>query len=140
MSLKKILIVIGILIILFIAAVILVPLLFKSQIVELVKTEANKNINATLDFEDVGLSVIKHFPELTVSINKLNIINKEPFEGDTLVSLDEFQASLNLISIITGDRVEVISIQLVRPDIKARILKDGRANWDIMPEVENPKV
>jgi len=133
---KKILIVFGILIILFFAAIIIVPLLFKSQIVELVKTEANKNINATLDFEDVGLSLIKHFPELTVSIDKLHIINKEPFAGDTLISLEEFQASLNLQSLIMGDQIEVVSIQMVKPQIKARILKDGRANWDIVPEAE----
>lgn len=131
---KKILIILGILVFLFLVVIISIPLLFKAQIVELVKEEANKNIKATLDFEDIGLSLIKHFPGLTLTIEELSLVNLEPFAGDTLISLKEFQATLNLRSLVMGKQLEVVSIHLVQPRIKIKTLKDGLANWKIFAE------
>jgi len=130
---KKLLIILGIIVVLFIIAVIAIPFFFKPQITEIIKEQAGEQINATLDFADVDLSLIKNFPELTLSIDDLRIINKEPFEGDTLVWLGEFQATIDLSSVIFGKQIRVASIELVEPRLNFRVLEDGRANWDIMP-------
>lgn len=130
---KKVLIIIGIVVGLLILAIILVPLLFKSQITDIVKRQANQKINATLDFDNVGVSLIKHFPELTLSVDNLTMVNKEPFAGDTLLHMQEFQATVNLKSLIFGKQIEIVSIQLVKPDVNLFVAKDGRANWNIMP-------
>ncbi len=130
---KKILIILGILIGLFIIAIVIIPIFFKPQITEIIKKQASKQVTATLDFEDIDLSLIKNFPELTLVIDNLRIINREPFAGDTLIYLHEFQATIDLSSVIFGDQVRVVSIQLVKPRINLRVLQDGRANWDIMP-------
>jgi len=130
---KKILIILGMLIGLFIITIIVIPIFFKSQITEVVKKQAGEQINATLDFENVDLSLIKHFPELTLLINDLRIINQEPFAGDTLVHLGEFQATIDLSSVIFGSQIRVVSIELIEPRLNFRVLQDGRANWDIIP-------
>ncbi len=129
---KKFLIIAGIVIVVFLAVLIIVPIAFKGQVIKLVKEEANKNITATLDFNDIGLSLIKHFPKMTLTVDQLMVLNKEPFAGDTLASLDEFQATVNLKSLLFGKQVEINSIRLVDPIIHLRVLKDGRANWLIM--------
>jgi len=130
---KRVLIVLGIIVILFIAAIVLIPIFFKPQITEIIKKQVGKQVNATLDFGDVDLSLLKNFPELTLVIDDLRIINREPFDGDTLVHLREFQATIDLSSVIFGKQVRVVSIQLLDPNINLRALEDGRANWDIMP-------
>lgn len=131
-KMKKFLIIAGIVIILFLAVLIIVPIAFKGQVVKLVKEEANKNITATLDFNDIGLSLIKHFPSMTLTVDQLIVLNKEPFAGDTLASLDEFQATINLKSLLFGKQVEINSIRMVDPIIHLRVLKDGSTNWNIM--------
>jgi hypothetical protein len=129
---KKFLIILGIVIVGFFAVLVIVPIVFKGQVINLVKQEANKNINATLDFDDIGLSLIRHFPRMTLSVDQLRVLNKEPFSGDTLASLREFQATLNLKSLLFGKQVEINSVHLIDPAIHLRVLKNGSTNWMIM--------
>jgi hypothetical protein len=131
---KKALIIIGIIVVVLLILLITGPLIFKGQIVQAVKNRANQQINATVNFSDVGLSFFKHFPKITASIDDLTIINREPFAGDTLLYLKEFQATINLSSLIFGGQVDIVSLQVIQPRIQALVLPDGRANWDIMPE------
>jgi hypothetical protein len=130
---KKILIILAIVVVVIFILLVTIPLLFKSQIVDIAKTQANKQLNATLNFDDVGLSLLKHFPKFTATVNGLSIVNKEPFEGDTLLYMKEFEVTINLGSIIFGKQIEVVSISLIEPRIFALVLEDGRANWDIVP-------
>ncbi len=129
---KKVLIIVGIIIALLIILLFVGPIIFKPQIVKLVKDQAGEQMNASLDFEDVGISLFKNFPKLTATVEKLTVINKAPFEGDTLVYLHEFQATLDLMSLIGGN-IEILSIQLIEPRINLVMLPDSSANWDIVP-------
>ena len=61
------------------------PLLFKGKIIGLIKQQANNTLNADIDFKDVDLSLIRHFPLLSVNLEGLSIANHAPFEGDTLI-------------------------------------------------------
>ena len=136
---KKALIIIGSIVGLFLIVIILGPLLFKSRIAGVVKNQANRKINATLNFDDVNVSLLKHFPELTLAVENLSIVNKEPFAGDTLLHMKEFQATVNLKSLIFGKQIQLVSIQLMKPDINLIVDKKGRANWDIVP-VDTSKI
>jgi uncharacterized protein involved in outer membrane biogenesis len=128
---KKFLKITGIVILVIILLMILLPFLFKGKIIEIVKKEANKNLNATLNFEDAGLNFFSSFPDLTLSLDELSIVNKAPFEGDTLVRLKEFSASVDLWSIIGGDQIKVEGISLDEPTIFVYVLKDSTANYNI---------
>src|SRR6185436_5729824 len=109
---KFILITVGLIVLLLAAAVIL-PIVFKDKIVELVKTTANENVNAHIDFNnDISLSLFSHFPDFTLGIRDLKVVGLNEFEGDTLISLKEFSATLDIMSVIKGDKIKVRQILL----------------------------
>lgn len=129
---KKFLIILGGIILLFIAAAVALPVIFKDKIVALVKTSANEQVNARIDFNnDIGLSLFSNFPHFTMTLNDLSVVGLEPFEGDTLLALKEFSATLDIMSVIKGDKIKIIGVELMQPRIHAIVLKDGKANWDI---------
>lgn len=121
--------------------IILIPLLFGSQIKEAVKGYINDEINAEVYFEDIGISVFKNFPNITVTLDKFGVVNKEPFAGDTLADIEHFGVVVDLFSLF-GDKYEVHKITLDEPTIHAQVNRDGIANWDIMKEgeAEEPEV
>ncbi len=129
---KKVFYVIGGLLLLLIAAVFITPILFKGKIVELVKKTANENVNAKINFDnDITLSLISNFPDFTLGIKELSVVGINEFEGDTLVYLKEFSATLDIMSVINGEQIKIRKVLLDGPYINAIVTKDGKANWDI---------
>ncbi len=53
------------------------------------------------------------------------------FRNDTLAFIREFKIDINLKSVISGGQYEINSIVIDRARIYAKVLKDGKANWDI---------
>ncbi len=137
---KKILLTGGVLVLLFIITLAIIPFLFKDQIADRVKTEINKNIEARADWGDFGLTFFRNFPNLTFSLNDLTVAGIDAFEGDTLTSVKNFRLVLDVGSVIRsvrkGDQIIIRSIRIDEPSIYAKVLEDGRANWDIMIEDE----
>lgn len=129
---KKILISIVVTLLLLVTALVITPLFFKDKIVELVKDQANKNINAVVNFDNnIELSLIKNFPNFTLSIHRLSVAGVDEFEGDTLLSMKTFSATLDVMSVIKGEKISILKILLDEPNIHAIVLKTGKANWDI---------
>ncbi|MPT35724.1 MAG: hypothetical protein E2604_11725, partial [Flavobacterium sp.] len=78
--LKKILKGFGIFLLLSIITLAAVPFMFKDKIKELVAKAINENVDAKVAFEDVDLSLFKSFPNANITIDKISVINKAPFE------------------------------------------------------------
>ncbi|MEX2597198.1 MAG: AsmA-like C-terminal region-containing protein [Salibacteraceae bacterium] len=129
--LKKIIIAFAILFVLIIAAAIALPFVFKDDITKLAKEEINNNINASVDFGDIGLSMFENFPDFTLTIENISVINKEPFDGVQLANIEELKLSLDIMSVITGDKIQINTVGLVKPNLHVIVLQDGRANYDI---------
>lgn len=129
---KKLLIVLGVLLALFAAAAIIVPIVLHGPIMQMVKDEANKNLDATVDFSDVSLSLIRSFPDLYVGIADLRIVGKGPFAKDTLLSMEKLALDVDIMSAF-GPKPKVNAIELVKPRVKVKVLEDGKANYDIVP-------
>jgi len=129
--LKKTIAGIGILILLVLGAAIILPIVYKDKIVAMVKEEANKNVNAKVDFGEFDLTIIRSFPNFTISINNLSVIGVAPFAGDTLTAIKELDFTIDVMSVIKGGQIDIKSIHLDEPLINLFVLKDGKANWDI---------
>ena len=71
---KKIVKITGISLISLIALAFVIPILFKKQITNLVKNQINKSLNAKVDFKEVSLSLFRHFPKISISINDLSVV------------------------------------------------------------------
>lgn len=129
--LKKSLKITGIVIVVIIALLFIIPIAFKKQITNLVKSEINKSLTARVDFKDVSLSLFRHFPKASIQLENLSVVGTGEFEADTLVAASNIDISANLISVIKGKDIEVSAIYLESPRIHALVNKDGKANWDI---------
>lgn len=121
----------GITFLLLLILVIIAPFLFKDKLIQLAKDEANKSLNAKVDFGEFDLTLFSSFPDFRFKIQNVSVINKEPFLGDTLAFIKELSFDLNLKSVISGDKYQVNSILLDSPVINATVLPDGRASYDI---------
>ena len=107
----------GITFFLLIILIILLPILFKDEIVQFIKDEANVSLNAELDFGEVNLSLLSTFPKFSLEINDLTLIGVDEFEGIELVEIKQTNLKLNLWSVISGDQYEISSVGLVEPKI-----------------------
>jgi uncharacterized protein involved in outer membrane biogenesis len=127
---KWFLIVFGVLFGLFVLAAILIPVFFKDDIRAAIEKEASKSVNADIVFEDFDLSFFTHFPNVTASLGNLGVINRAPFEGQVLFATEKFEVEINLADLL-GDEIRVKGISLIKPIVNIKVLKDGKANWDI---------
>ena len=141
-KLKKTLKITGLILGLLILLLITAPFLFKGKIVNAIKNAANTQLNASLNFDnDISLSLIRNFPNLSVGINKLSIVGKDSFNGDTLAYLPEMRITVDLLSALGGKEINVKRVYLKQPRINLETLPSGRANWDIAkPDSAKPKV
>lgn len=131
---KKFLKITGIIIALLLAALIVVPYFFKDKLVDKLKEEVNKQLNAKLDFEDVDLTFFAHFPNLTLEIEDFSLVGVDSFEGVELVRMESFELSLGLASVFKGGMPEILGIYIYKANVNALVDSDGKANWDIVKE------
>lgn len=130
--LKKPLIIISIILGFFLLAAASIPLFFKDTIMTKVKHVINENVNAKVNFKDLDLTLISSFPQIGLKLNDLEIIGIDSFATDTLAKIKNLQLNLNLVSVIKGDKYEVNEVKLEEANIYAKVLKSGKANWDIV--------
>ncbi len=128
---KKILKITGITLISLIALAFLIPVVFKKQVQALVKKEINKNLTAKVDFTDVKLSLLRHFPKATITIKGLSIVGTDLFAKDTLLSADKTEVTAGLFSVLKGKDMKVYGVYLKSPRIHILVKKNGLANYDI---------
>ncbi len=121
-----------------IVLLLLAPILFKDQIAEAIKKEANKNIDAELDFSDLDLSLFKAFPKISIEISQPSLTGVDAFEGQNLMKADEIYLATDWKSIIkSSEGITVSEILLDRPVINIKVNEDGKANYDITKETAN---
>lgn len=117
--LKKILKITGIVLLLLAGSLFAIPYLFKDQI--------------KAKIADADLSLFKNFPDANVTVDNLVIINKAPFEGDTLLALGELNLKMSVKELFKGKN-EPINIEGITSKnglINIIFNKDGLANYDI---------
>ncbi|MBP1840422.1 AsmA-like C-terminal region-containing protein [Formosa algae] len=128
-TLKIVGIVIGLLIVFLIAA----PFIFEGKILDIVKSTVNKNIDAEFDFADADISFIRNFPEVTVSVNDMSILNTGTFAGKTLVAAKSANISVPFMQIFNseGESYTVNSFSIDGAVVNILIDEDGNVNYDI---------
>jgi len=134
---KKFLKITSITIVLLLIVLISIPFLFKEKLQEIAKQEINKKLNAKIEFGDFNLSIFKGFPNLNVELTKVSVVGVDSFATDTLAAFQSFSANVDIMSVIFGDKIEIKSITLDQPQIKGKVLKSGKANWDIVKAISD---
>ncbi|GEC72530.1 AsmA-like C-terminal region [Flavobacterium flevense] len=131
--LKKALLIIGAILFLFIGSLFAIPYFFKDQIKAKIIDAINQKVDAKVSFADADLSLFKNFPNANVTIEKLAIINKAPFEGDTLIALGELNLKMSVKELFKGDNepINIDGINSKNGLINIIFNKDGIGNYDI---------
>ncbi len=132
---KKILKIFVITVVAFVVLLMVLPFAFRGKIETIIKSEGNKLLNAQFDFESLDISLLRNFPQASVSLNDFWLKGMGVFENDTLVSAGELTAAVNLMALIDGN-YEVSKIIVDDTRVKAIVLEDGRVNWDVMKPSE----
>ncbi|MDR1553455.1 MAG: AsmA family protein [Prevotellaceae bacterium] len=123
----------AILIAVLILIIITVPTLFRGKIESAAKKIINENVNAQVDFNNLKITIFRTFPNVTVSLENISISGIDNFEGDTLADIKSISVVVDVWALIKGDFI-IKSVSVDNPYIKARLLADGNANWNIMKQ------
>lgn len=128
---KRILRIGGISLLVIIALLAILPFLFKDKVKDAVVNVVNDMLNAELYMGDLSMNFFSHFPNASVSIENVGVVGEEAFEGDTLADVGEISAVIDLSSLF-ADAYVINAIEIINPTFHAKVLEDGKANWDIM--------
>jgi uncharacterized protein involved in outer membrane biogenesis len=121
----------GITLFVLILLIIILPFVFKDKIIQIAKEEANKQLNAKVDFGEFDIALFSSFPDFRFKIDSVSVIGVGDFEKDTLAFIKQTRLDVDLMSVIKGDQYKVKEIVLDQPYLYGKVLADGKANWDI---------
>ncbi|WP_396195403.1 AsmA-like C-terminal region-containing protein [Flavobacterium sp.] len=138
--LKKILKIVGIVLLLLVVSAFAIPYFFKDQIKAKIEKAINEKVDAKVAFSDADLSLFKNFPNASVTIEQLTIINKAPFEGDTLVAFEELNLKMSIGQLFNSENepMQIDGIDSKNGLINIIFNKDGVGNFDIALKEEKP--
>ncbi len=130
---KKIFKIISIIVLACLAFIIIIPIVFEGRIIDLVKKTINNNVNATLDFEGADLSLWSSFPNAEVSLKHVSLINKAPFQGDTLFSANTIYLKMPFKDIFKSESegINITNFVIDEATITIKIDSSGNTNYDI---------
>ena len=135
---KKLVKIFGATILAIFLLLVLLPIAFKGKIEGIVKSEGNKLLNAQFDFKSLDISLIRNFPQASISLNDFWLKGVGVFENDTLVYAGELTAAVNIMSIFGDSGFEVSKVIVDDTHLHAIVLEDGAVNWDVMKPSEEP--
>lgn len=134
---RKLVITLGITLLLVLLALFIAPQFipadtYKNQIVARVEAATGRDMSIN---GPIGLRLI---PSVRMTLEDVRLENPENFggaEGEPMVSLQELQISLGLLSMLQGD-VVIEEFKLVEPVIALARNGRGEANWVFTPQEE----
>jgi hypothetical protein len=136
---KKIALILLSLLVIIVLAILLVPFIFKDDIQQAIQTELDNTLDADLlfDSQQFSVSLIKDFPNISVGIGDVGLTGKGVFEGDTLFYASQFDLTLDLMSVISGEEIKISKIDASDPLINILVTETGEANYDIVKETSD---
>ncbi len=128
---KKLLKIIGFTLVGIVVLLVVLPFFFKDKMLNLVTDVAHKYVDADVYIGDLDISLISNFPGCTVTLDRVAVVGKNEFEGDTLVSFKSLDVTVNVMSLF-GGTIKVKSINLDQPYANVIVTREGKPNYDIM--------
>ncbi|MDT0605613.1 AsmA-like C-terminal region-containing protein [Croceitalea rosinachiae] len=132
-SKKKLFKIFGIVLLMLVGLLIAIPIFLEGKIADIIKNKVNQNINASLDFEEANLSLIKSFPDAYVDLKGISLINNTPFEGDTLFSSGDLALEMSIKELFKGadEPIAIKSLKLDQAKLHIKVDVEENTNYDI---------
>jgi AsmA protein len=125
---KRVLIIVGIIFAILIAALVAVPFLVPSSVYKAqIESAATKALGRDVTLQgDPSISVL---PTLSAQIDGVEVANPDGFSDPLMIEAGSLKASVKLLPLLSR-RVEIAQITLNDPTVRLERLADGRANWE----------
>lgn len=100
---------------------------------------ANRSLNARVELGSVDLTFFSTFPRFGLRVKDGTLVSKALRDTlwqrrDTLVSFKKAVLVVNPIDYLTQKKITVYRLTVDSARVYAHIDKEGRANWDILPD------
>ncbi|MBO5989316.1 MAG: AsmA family protein [Paludibacteraceae bacterium] len=128
---KKLFKIAGIVLAVFVALLLLLPYAIQGKLKDVAISEANKMLDAEIYMGDLSLSFFRDFPHASVGIENFGVAGVDTFANDTLLDVKRMYVVLNIASLFS-DSYEINKVELIDATAKAKVLENGKANWDIL--------
>jgi hypothetical protein len=104
---------------------------YKDTLIKRFVDNYNKNLNITIAYDDIGLSLFKKFPHANLSIDNLSIVHDDL--KDTLFVSDKVYLAMNIEDLFKKSNEKIIINDLLIDKAKLNLLinKEGKATFDI---------
>jgi uncharacterized protein involved in outer membrane biogenesis len=135
---SKILKTTGVVLLVMIALIWTAPYIFQGKINRLIKAQIAKDFRARVNFSGASISLFRHFPEISIGLNHVQITCVGEFQDDTLMIAKQFEINCDLKSFFSGDSIRVHSIILDEPHFHLVLNKQGHSNWNIFKSGADP--
>lgn len=138
MKLKKVLKLSGITLAILVFILAVTPYLFKDKIQSMIAKTINENINATVTFDNIGLSLFRDFPKASLTIDTFTIVNQTPFKGDTLFYAEKINLKMSIGELFkdASETIAIHSVTTTNSHLNIHINKTGLGNFDIAKKSE----
>lgn len=122
---------VGMLVVLIIAAIVLVPMFVdlndhKERIIYEVKKATGRDLSIN---GEIGLSVFPHF---ALELNELSLSNAKGFAGDNFAAVKHAEVRVNMIPLLFHQVLEVDTVRIDGLDLNLARSKKGVSNWQDM--------
>ena len=127
---------------LIVLTIIALTFFYKDTLVKRFVDNYNKNLNVTIAYKDVDLSIFKRFPHATINIKELSIINKDIATNDTLFTSETVSLAMNIEELFKKKDEKIIlkEILIDNANLNLIVTKDGASNFDIHNLNETDKI
>lgn len=129
---KQIIKILSIFIAVVLVIMLMLPFVFKGKLEKIIKEEGHKYINAQFDFEKLEINILRNFPMVSVAMKDFWVKGSDAFSNDTLVNANRLTIGVNLFSFLNKGGFEITNVELDNSTFYARVLPNGKANWDIL--------
>ncbi|MGI9550450.1 MAG: AsmA-like C-terminal region-containing protein [Aurantibacter sp.] len=139
---KKIFRVTVIVLLLIIGLLIAAPFILEAKIGDLIKNNVNNNVNATLDFADAERSLIKSFPNADLRLKEVTLVNRTPFEGDTLFAAKDVSLTMGVSELFksSGEPIGIKNLSVDGANIHIKVNNEEVANYEIANDDGNEEL
>lgn len=135
---RKLLITLAVGLVLFIVALITLPMLFAGRVLDMAVRTANDDLNATVTIDRASISMLRSFPHPSVGLHGVRVEGQGPFEGVTLASIDDLRLTVGLGTLL-GGTPELRELFVSTARFELVVDPEGRANWDVVPGDDEPE-
>ena len=128
---KKILTGLALFVAIFIATTFALSYFFKDEIINFFIKESNKHINTPVDVARIDISVLSHFPNISIELNQVTVKENHNKNSGVLGKARQISLSFSPFDIVSKNYI-LKGLHIEDGEINLKIDKNGKANYLII--------